>query len=155
MNNKSSINILLADDDLDDCIFFQDALEELKQSKTLNIVHDGEQLMHNLKEAKNEMPKVLFLDLNMSRKNGFECLEEIKRDKKFKKIPVIIFSTSYDEIIADLLYKNGAHYYICKPAAFPNLKKIIGESLALILKDKISQPPKVEFLLSNLKTMFQ
>ena len=70
--------ILLADDDTDDCIFFKEALDELLLPTKLMTVHDGEQLMHLLANESTELPDVLFLDLNMPRKNGFECLEEIK-----------------------------------------------------------------------------
>lgn len=147
------LNILLADDDKDDCLLFQDVLKELTMPTTFKAVHDGEQLMRHLKEATNELPTVLFLDLNMPRKNGFACLEEIKRCENLKKILVIIFSTSYDEKIADLLYKNAAHYYICKPADFSQLRKIIEHSLRLISKKKTSQPPKEKFLLNNLKSI--
>ena len=153
MNKKTSIKILLADDDKDDCLFFQDALEGISLTTQFKAVYDGEQLMRHLTKETDELPTVLFLDLNMPRKNGFACLEEIKRSENLKQIPVIIFSTSYDENIADLLYKGGAHYYICKPADFSELKKIIGHALQLILQEKTLQPPKEKFLLSNLKSI--
>lgn len=155
MNNKSSIYILLADDDLDDCLFFKDALDELSISTSFKAVYDGEQLMSYLKEKKNELPSVLFLDLNMPRKNGFACLEEIKHSKSLKQIPVIIFSTSYDETIADRLYKNGAHYYICKPGDFSLFKNVIEQALRLILNKGTSQPPHEQFLLGGLKAILR
>ena len=148
----SPLNILLADDDKDDCLIFKEALEELPLSAQLTTVHDGEQLMQLLAKKTHELFDVLFLDLNMPRKNGFACLEEIKADKNLKHIPVIIFSTSYDENIACLLYKKGAHYYICKPADFSQLKKIIHQAIALIGQKNSSQPPKENFLLGNFKS---
>ena len=53
-------------------------------------MYDGEQLMKLLTEKTDELPHVLFLDLNMPRKNGFECLSEIKLNEKLKKFLVII-----------------------------------------------------------------
>ena len=147
------LNLLLADDDKDDCLFFKEALEELAVFAHLTTVHDGDQLMQMLNNKSDQLPDVLFLDLNMPRKNGFACLKEIKLDKKLKQLPVIIFSTSYEQDIADLLYKNGAHYYICKPASFSNLKKVINQTLTLVANNDISQPPKANFLLSNLKSI--
>ncbi|WP_100615680.1 response regulator [Confluentibacter citreus] len=151
------INILLADDDKDDCLLFKEALEELKLQTTLTLVHDGEQLMQllaNLPTGRHGNSKdvfdVLFLDLNMPRKNGFVCLEEIKSNNKLKSLPIIIFSTSYEQSVADLLYKNGAQYYICKPAEFSELKRIIQEALLLILQKNSAQPPKEKFLLKSL-----
>jgi len=151
--DTTKIQLILADDDQDDCFLFQMALEGLSVSTALKVVHDGEQLMHYLTNIVGELPKVLFLDLNMPRKNGFICLEEIKRDSKLKHLPVIIFSTSYDENVADLLYKNGAQHYICKPADFAQLKIVIGRALELISKENISKPPKEKFLLSHLKAI--
>lgn len=72
-------NILLADDDIDDCSFFKEALEKLSLNTIFNVVNDGEKLMFYLQKLTSELPDVLFLDLNMHRKNGFECLNEIKK----------------------------------------------------------------------------
>jgi CheY-like chemotaxis protein len=72
------LRVLLADDDADDCLFFKEALEELPLSTSLTIVNDGDQLMKWLLKNTSRLPHVLFLDLNMPRKNGFECLTEIR-----------------------------------------------------------------------------
>ena len=68
------INILLADDDLDDCLFFQKALDSLAINSNLDIVNDGYELMKYLNEQTETLPNVLFLDINMPRKNGIECI---------------------------------------------------------------------------------
>ena len=153
-----NVNIFLADDDKDDCLFFHEALEELQLQTTLTAVHDGEQLMQLLNKKTDGNPDVLFLDLNMPRKNGVTCLEEIKRSEKLKSLPVIVFSTSYDESIANLLYKNGAQHYICKPADFSELKKIIHQALTLTTqshgeRSRTTQPSKENFLLNTLKAI--
>src|SRR5580704_5402709 len=96
---EAPLNILLADDDIDDCIFFEEALEECPLSTHFTCVPDGEQLMQLLTNETNGLPHVLFLDLNMPRKNGFECLSELKVDKKLKQLPVIIFSTSFEQAV--------------------------------------------------------
>jgi len=142
------LNILLADDDIDDCDFFKSALEKFPLSPNLITVNEGEQLMRQLTNEENELPHVLFLDLNMPRKNGFECLSEIKLSEKLRQIPVIIFSTSYEQGVVDLLYKNGAQYFIRKPSDFFQLKKIIQLALALIDQQNISQPTRENFVLT-------
>ena len=96
----------------------------------------------------NELFHVLFLDLNMPRRNVFTCLEEIKNNEKLKHLPVIIFSTSYLESIATLLYQSGAQHYICKPIHFSQLKKVIQLALTLTSQKGIVQPPKEKFLIS-------
>ncbi len=92
---QRTLNILLADDDLDDCLFFKEALEELPLSTNLTTVHNGDQLMERLALKKTRLPHVLFLDLNMPGKNGFACLKEIRLDDKLQKLPVFIFSSRY------------------------------------------------------------
>ncbi len=144
-----NLTLFLADDDIDDCLFFRDALEELPVSTELTTVHNGEQLMQLLKEKVGELPQVLFLDLNMPRKNGFECLSEIKHDEKLKELPVIIFSTSFEQDVVNLLYKKGGQYYIRKPAEFSQLKKVIHEALILIAKGNNSQPPREDFVITG------
>ena len=146
--NSKHLNLLLADDDTDDCIFFKAALEKLSLSTSLTTVHDGEQLMRLLLKETYEFPHVLFLDLNMPRKNGFECLSEIKLHKKLKQLPVIMFSTSLEQEVVNLLYQNGAQYYIRKPAEFLQLKKIIKQTLILITQENILQPSKENFVLT-------
>jgi response regulator RpfG family c-di-GMP phosphodiesterase len=61
----------------------------------------------------------------MPRKNGFECLTEIKEHSVFNKIPVIIYTTAKDEAHAQALYEKGAHYYICMPSDFEKLKNAL------------------------------
>ncbi|MGZ4063756.1 MAG: response regulator [Bacteroidia bacterium] len=112
MSKFPSLNILLADDDSDDRFFFRKALEDIAFPFTLVTVADGEQLLTYLKL--NSMPDILFLDLNMPRMNGSECLTRIKTNKKIRNFPVIIYSTALDDTIADLLYQKGAHYYLRK-----------------------------------------
>lgn len=145
--NFKQLYILLADDDMDDCFFFKEAIEELRLSIHLTTVHDGEQLMEKLIKSTAKLPDVLFLDLNMPRKNGFECLTEIKNNHKLKQLPVIIFSTSFEQEVINLLFKNGAQYFIRKPAEFSQFKKIIHQSLIHISQKNNSQPTKEDFVL--------
>jgi DNA-binding response OmpR family regulator len=124
---------------------FKEALEELQLNTTLTVVHDGEQLMKLLAKDSDYMYDVLFLDLNMPRKNGFTCLEEIKKNDKLNLLPVIIFSTSYDPRAADVLYRNGAKHYICKPHDFSHLRKVIQATLILISEKNLLQTRRENF----------
>jgi CheY-like chemotaxis protein len=146
--NKQNYNLLLADDDEDDCDFFRDALDELSLPVSLVIVNDGVQLMNFLEEnVSDNLPDILFLDLNMPRKNGSECLTEIKEKEAYKKLPVIIFSTSLDSKIVDSMYDKGATYYIRKPGDFSKLKKVIENAITIASQNNFKQPLREEFIL--------
>lgn len=146
--NTQNYNLLLADDDEDDCAFFKEALDELLLPVSLVTVNDGVQLMEALTDSlSNNLPDVLFLDLNMPRKNGYECLTEIKETEELKDLPVIIFSTSLDMEIVDLMYEKGATYYIRKPGDFSKLKKVIGNALSIASENNFKQPIREQFIL--------
>ena len=123
-------NILLADDDPDDCDLFRTAISELKIGASLTMVYDGVQLMNLLKEY-GTLPCVLFLDQNMPKKNGMTCLKEIKNDEKLRSLPVYILSTSFDKNMIKTLYEKGAKHYIRKPNGFLDLKQVILNALTL------------------------
>jgi CheY-like chemotaxis protein len=143
------INILLADDDESDCLLFKDALEELPVSARLTIVHNGEQVMEELTGKRKKLPDVLFLDLNMPRKNGFATLGAIKRSSELQNLPVIIFSTVSEQELVKIVYKDAAHYYICKPVDFLQLKKVIYEALTLIKQKNNPLPLKEQFMITG------
>lgn len=146
------LQILLADDDPDDRFFFDLVLKDLPIPTQLITVEDGVQLMDYLIKHSARLPDVLFLDLNMPRKNGSECLTEIKGNTKLKDLPVIIYSTSLHEDVADILYKKGAHYYIRKTDML-ELKKILNYTLQLMLKDNFTRPKRDKFILRVIESL--
>ena len=147
MQQKTALNILLADDDIDDCIFFKGALEKSPIATSLITVHDGMQLMQMLTGEEYELPDVLFLDLNMPRKNGFECLSELKLSAKLKHLPAIMYSTSTDQDVVSRLYQNGAQYFIRKPSDILQFEKIIHHALTLVAQKQMQQPARAHFVL--------
>lgn len=144
---NSTLSVLLADDDKDDCFLFEAVIEEIPLAVDLTVVHDGVELMELLANLHGKLPHILFLDLNMPRKNGFECLDDIRSNSKLSQLPVVIYSTSFDQEIANELYKKGADYYIQKPSSFSKLQKVIHQALIQISQEKQAQPPKEEFIL--------
>ncbi len=144
-----NINILLADDDNTDCLFFKEALEELPVSAILTIVHNGEELIEALTKKGNKFPDVLFLDLNMPRKTGLASLGQIKRSTDLQDLPVVILSTASDEESVKNVFRNAAHYYICKPADFSQLKKVIYEALVLITQENNPLPLREKFVITG------
>ena len=143
------LNIFLADDDKADCLLFKEALEELPVSAKLTTFENGELLLERLTKKQNKLPDVLFLDINMPRKNGFVTLGEIKRNNDLDSLPVIIFSTALEEEKVKQVFRDAAHYYIRKPKEFSELKKIIYEALTLITQENNPLPAKENFILKG------
>lgn len=119
------LKIVLADDDESDRINFVDAFDELKIKSEVQTVKDGVELMDYLKNTDAVLPDLIFLDLNMPRKNGLECLKEIRESAKLKEIIIAIYSTSSSEKDIDATLINGANVYIKKPNDFSTLKQVL------------------------------
>ncbi|MES2380039.1 MAG: response regulator [Bacteroidota bacterium] len=139
--------IFLADDDADDRMFFEDALQKVSIPAQLTTANDGLELMNNLESVIPPPPDVIFLDLNMPLKNGLQCLEEIRSTAILKSIPVVIFSTTASDEEVSKTYQHGANHYICKPRSFGLLVKAIETVLTLDMWMK-PQPNKEEFVLT-------
>jgi DNA-binding NarL/FixJ family response regulator len=92
-------------------------------------------------EAAASVPDILFLDINMPRKNGQECLYEIKRSEKLQNIQVVMFSTTNSWDTINQLFKSGAHVYVHKPSDFSQLKQVIYNALPLAGEKKFSTSP--------------
>lgn len=131
MMDKDYIHIILADDDEDDRLLFTDAFEELKINTKVNTFNDGVELMDYLNTPTAVLPNVLFLDLNMPKKNGIECLTEIKQNDRFSDIAIAIFSTSSSEEHIEETFVQGANIYIKKPSDFATLKKVLSDVVTI------------------------
>ncbi len=129
--DKDYIHIILADDDEDDRLLFTDAFQELKINTKVNTFNDGVELMEYLNTPDAVLPNVLFLDLNMPKKNGIECLYEIKQDDRFSEIAIAIFSTSSSEEHIEETFVQGANIYIKKPSDFATLKKVLSDVVTI------------------------
>ncbi len=146
--NHDELFIVLADDDEDDRLFFKDAIEELKVRTVVNTVNDGVQLMEYLNNPDIQLPDVVFLDLNMPRKDGMECLLEIRSDARLKDLSIAIYSTSSSEEDIEETFVRGANIYIRKPNDFGALKKVLSEVISLNWQYHTSGLNKENFLLS-------
>ncbi len=122
--NAQLKTILLADDDKDDREFFQEALYAISSDVVLKTAENGIEVLKKLR-LERDLPELIFLDLNMPLKNGYECLDEVKADEQLKDIPVVIFSTSLQQETADQVYESGASLYVVKPNSFPELTLLL------------------------------
>jgi two-component system response regulator len=128
----SRFYILIAEDDADDRYLFQTAFAEKGIDDRIEFVHDGVELLkylENLVETNDSMvnnfPYFIMLDLNMPKKDGKEVLYSIKQHPVYKKIPVIIFTTTKNEQEIRRCYELGANTYIVKPSSFDSLMKVL------------------------------
>ena len=136
---KEYMHIILADDDEDDRLFFTDAFEELKINTKVRTYY--------LNSEDALLPEILFLDLNMPKKNGIECLDEIKNNPKLSNIAVAIYSTSSSEEHIEETFVKGANIYIKKPSDFGALKKVLSDVVTINWQYQTSGLNKDNFLL--------
>ena len=118
------LKIFLADDDEDDREFFSEALISVHPNCELVMVSNGEKAINFFRES-DYVPDFIFLDINMPKKNGLECLKFIKNRYPDGKFHVVMLSTSSAANIVDMSYQNGASIYIQKPSRFNELVKYL------------------------------
>jgi two-component system, response regulator len=124
--------ILIAEDDEDDYLLTLEALKEAGVDTPVKWVKDGEELMSYLEligttaqKSSLESPSLILLDLNMPRKDGREVLDEIKKNKALRKIPIVVLTTSEAETDINHAYDLGVNSYIQKPVRFNEFVEVI------------------------------
>jgi CheY-like chemotaxis protein len=127
--------VLLIDDDADDRELFADAITEIDTDVKILILESGKQLMDFLLAPNQNLPDILFLDINMPVKNGFECLEEIRANETTRDLCVIMFSTSHGKFDVDKSYSLGADGYIQKPFSLTEMRSVLKKTLDTDWKD--------------------
>ncbi|AHJ31130.1 response regulator [Nodularia spumigena CS-584] len=132
MNNTTAImpiEVLLVEDNPGDAELTRIALEDSKISVNLNVVEDGVEAMAFLQKQGNYAnaphPDIVLLDLNLPKKDGREVLAEIKADKKLRRIPVVVLTTSQSEEDILKAYNLSANCFITKPVDFDQFVKIV------------------------------
>ncbi len=114
--------ILIIDDDLEDQEVFIEAVKEIDNAIVCLGFSEGEEALRLLKAEALEVPDLIFLDLNMPRFSGKECLVELKKIEKLQDVPIIIYSTSTDKKDYDDTKQLGASYFLTKPYKFDELR---------------------------------
>ena len=132
---RENLTIFLADDDNDDRMLFKEALVELPFDLTVQTFDNGVDLMSSLLDNELSLPDIIFLDLNMPLMNGEECLEDIRRESKLFKIPIIIYSGFLDRELVTLLEKKGANHYLRKPSTFKKLISLLNRAITTVRAD--------------------
>jgi CheY-like chemotaxis protein len=127
--------IMIIDDDEDDVELFCDAVKEINHDVQCVSASNGEDALNKLTRENAPLPDFIFLDLNMPRLNGKQCLKRLKNNTKLRDIPVIIYTTS--KLMEDLeeTKQLGAVHFLTKPNKFNDLRKAI----AAILDGKFNE----------------
>jgi len=121
------LHFFLIDDDLDDHDIFMDALTEINPSINCLTAKDGSEALEYLKKDDAFIPDFIFLDLNMPKVTGKECLKELVKIKKLKSVPIYIYTTSAIPKDKEETVKAGAKDLIIKPTSIKKLGKILSE----------------------------
>jgi CheY-like chemotaxis protein len=133
-NNDDVFNVLMADDDTDDCLLVKSAFQEMGIAHDLRFVGDGKELLEYLYNLggfadpeKCPRPNLILLDLNMPRIDGREALARIKSDPQLKNIPILVLSTSREERDMEWSKKAGASSFLTKPEVFEDLTDMLSK----------------------------
>jgi CheY-like chemotaxis protein len=116
--------ILHVEDDLDDAELLQMAFRNNGISCTIQLVKEGNKVVEWLEQA-GDLPSVIVLDLNLPKISGREVLALLKRDRKFKSIPVVVLTTSSSKEDQKYCIDNGAAEFITKPVSVEGFKRVV------------------------------
>lgn len=143
--NLEPTHVLVAEDDDDDFLIFSSAVQELSFTVILTRAENGDILIRLLDE-KN--PDILFLDILLPYKDGRNCLKEIRANRKYDNLPVIIYSSLNDLKEIEFCYREGANLYVIKPESFSELKAILEKILSIDWKKVLYFPSLSEFVVN-------
>ena len=138
-------HVMVAEDDDEDFLIFSLAIDELSYTVVLSRAKNGEILM-KLLEEKN--PDILFLDLLMPCKDGKQCLREIRSNKKYDTIPIIVYSSLSDLKEIDFCYREGSNLYAIKPSSLSELKTVLEKVFTINWKKLLYFPPRSQFVIN-------
>ena len=129
--DQRPVQVLLVEDSLMQATLVEMAVEELDLLELVHVAEDGEEALAYLRQEGDflnaQRPDVILLDLNMPKMNGFEVLQEVKRDEFLRGIPVVMFTTSELEEDIAKAYEYGASTFLTKPADFDELLRTLGD----------------------------
>lgn len=138
---------LLVDDDKDDTFLFGEVLAEVDPAIQFVTAGDGQEALEQLVVDEKPLPDLIFMDLNMPRMDGKQCLFEIKQHEKLQHIPVMMYTTSSHSTDIEQSMQLGAVCFITKPSDFKELKNILS-----IIAGNFHNLPKALQMLSNQST---
>ncbi|MGE5519630.1 MAG: response regulator [Candidatus Dadabacteria bacterium] len=144
MENEQYYHVFLADDDRDQGLLFERVLKQVDPNIELAIENNGSDLLDHLEK---EIPDLLFLDLKMPRKNGYECLSEIRNHLKLSDLPIVVYSSSSHMSDIAKAYEHHADLYMVKPFNSQHLRNALHSILKM--EWRINYPNQKFYFINN------
>lgn len=138
-------DILIAEDDYDDVEIFRLALEKSNISYELRHAENGEMLFVLLKE---KIPYLLFLDINMTCKDGLSCIIEIRKNREYDTLPIIVYTGNLYQKIVDDCFENGANLYVTKAITLTSIAEKIKAIFEIDWSRSLYYPTRQHFVLN-------
>lgn len=146
---ENTKNILIAEDDDDDFAVFAEAVQQLPVTVVLTRAENGEILIKLLSQGN---PDMLFLDLNMPCKDGQSCLVEIRSNRKYDDLPIIIYSSRRDFEAIEFCFRKGSNLYVYKPHSYKELIEVL-EKIFVIDWSKMMYYPTFSQFVVNVRPL--
>jgi CheY-like chemotaxis protein len=143
---ENSWDVVLAEDDKDDVLIFELAVERARILINLRHAVDGDELFRLLKES---IPDIIFLDINMPCKDGITCIAEIRQNPEYNHVPVIMYTSYNHSQRVEAAYKNGANFYLLKNESIVELAENLKRIFTVEWKRYMYYPPINQFIVGN------
>lgn len=140
------LRILLIEDDIDDYMFFREAITETGVSVDLKTATRCNNILETLSLTSGQLPDIIFLDLHMPMVSGNECLRTIRQVADMNQIPVVIYSTSASSSDIEDTFASGANMYLTKPSSFQLLVRALKNILLTDWKKHTSERSRNKFV---------
>lgn len=136
-------DILLAEDDQDDVEIFETALQQLKMPYVMRRADNGDVLFVLLKER---IPYILFLDIQMPCRDGVACIIDIRKNREYDKLPVVMYTSRMTDKIVEECFRNGANLYMTKTNTINALVMKLRKVFSIDWSDYLHYPPQDHFV---------
>ncbi len=148
MSHLKNHIIAITDDDMDDREIFLEVCNAACPDINVLVFENGDHLLQHLKNPEKTDPAILFLDINMPKVNGFDCLRKIRESQEFDKLCIIMYSTSVSQADVNKAKELGADGFLQKPCNYSRLMKSIEKILETDWTDPCAEIHQSNFLIT-------
>ncbi len=143
--DRGQHDVLIADDDNDDFELLSDAIRTLDFKIEIKRAENGDILMKLIDE---DIPDLLFLDLILPCKDGKACLTEIRNDRRFDELPIIVYTSVTDTDSVDFCFRSGSNLYVYKPGSYTEILEAVEKIFTINWKKLRYYPTRSNFVLN-------